>query len=212
MLVFLWRLRWYVRKKSSCSFPLWHKKLAGVAVPYIFMPLLSPVMVAVVAVERVLCSSSWEVIFTESLRWWYSRWMTNSFTAAVLPNGCLHQVNSKGFYWWNSDIDMIFFHSMYALVTAILNKKNLMYGIVLSKLITVIHPSHELFAKRDRLGAAESTACTVPCLLHCTVAGWVQSDWWRSQLGHWLATIKKQSFACAVWLCTHPVLLISSLE
>ena len=85
---------------------------------------------------------------------------------------------------------------MYALVTAISNKNNLMYGIVLPQLITAIHPSHELVVKRDKFGAAESTACTVPCLLHCTVAGLEQSDWWRSQLGHWLATMK-QSVACA---------------
>ena len=63
------------------------KHLADVAVPYSFMPLFSPVMVAVVAAVGFHCSSSWEVIFTES-----------SFAAAVLPDQCLCQVNSKVLY------------------------------------------------------------------------------------------------------------------
>ena len=37
-------------------------------------------------------------------------------------------------------------------------------GIVLPKLIAAIHPSHELVEQRDRFGAAESTARTIPCL------------------------------------------------
>ena len=36
-------------------------------------------------------------------------------------------------------------------------------GIVLPKSIVAIHPSHEL-VQRDGFGAAESTACTIPCL------------------------------------------------
>ena len=74
------------------------KQLAAVAVPYCFMPLFSPVMVAVVAAVGFHCSSSWEVIFTKSLSWWYSRWTPNSFAAAVLPDQCLCQVNSEVLY------------------------------------------------------------------------------------------------------------------
>ena len=73
------------------------KKLAAVAIPYNFSPLLSSVVVAAVAVMRFFRSSSWEVIFTESLSWWYSRWVANSFTAVVLSNHAFAKSIRKSF-------------------------------------------------------------------------------------------------------------------
>ena len=84
-----------VHDEAVSSTVVAQENLAAVAVPYGFVPLLSPVMVAIVAAARFVCPSHWEVILTKPLSR-RSHWgMASTFPATVVSNQCFRQINSK---------------------------------------------------------------------------------------------------------------------